>query len=331
MLVAPPANSIVPAPWIIQLGGIGVDIFFVISGFLITYISEPYFSGERSAPRFLAQRIIRVWPPYVVVTLLACATRFPYRGGAWPFDLQAYRLASMIFIPSFNEHGLLQPIVGPGWTLNYEMMFYLCFAVILCFGRSFAFFKLAGMILSLFLVGLLSPPGVVHAFLGSPIIFEFLIGSGIGFVLKAGWRSPSHGAAWIVAAIVLLAGMQLCGLGEGQRLLAYGLPAAALFTGFYALERTIRWPHAVTLLGDASYSIYLVHTLVIYRATRVGFFERRHFGALSTISASLAAIGVAIVAGLLFYRFVERPLLRACQKAYDRASGRRSIPPLVAQ
>ena len=126
ILTVPPVGSIVPPLWLVRLCAAGVDVFFVISGFLMAYIAGPYLSGERPVRRFLAQRVIRIWPPYLIVTLFVCAHLLLSRVAAWPFDLQPRRLASLVFVPSFNQDGQLQPIVGPGWTLNYEMLFYVC-------------------------------------------------------------------------------------------------------------------------------------------------------------------------------------------------------------
>ena len=332
--VPPPRSILVPPPWLVQLGAAGVDVFFVISGFLMTFISDPYFAGRKTPAQFLIQRMIRIWPPYVVASLLACglivlANR--HQGRWFSFDLQAYRLASLIFVPSFNEHGLLQPIIGPGWTLNYEAMFYACFALTVLLGARLAFLKLATIISLLFLIGSLSPPGVIHAFLGDPVIFEFLIGAAIGFALKGQRFKPARPLVWITASIVLIAVLKLCGFGAGQRLLAYGLPAAVLFVGIIALERSLAWPRSLMLLGDASYSIYLIHTLVIYRVIdRTGLLFHR-FAVVSTILSSLLAIAAAAVTGLLFYWLIERPLLRAAHSVYDQASGRRSDPPLAAR
>ncbi len=333
-VVPPPRSVLVPPSWLVQFGTVGVDVFFVISGFLMTYIADPYLAGGKSPARFLAQRIIRIWPPYVVASLLACGlivlnSTDPL--GTLPFDLHARRLASLIFVPSFNERGLLQPIIGPGWTLNYEAMFYACFALALLLGRRLAFLKLAAVVASLFLVGYLSPPGVVHAFLGNPIVFEFLIGAAIGFALKARWFEPTRPWAWIAASVVLLVVLKLCGLGAGQRLLAYGLPAAALFVGVLALERVVVWSRALTLLGDASYSIYLTHTLVIYWIIYEAGFPLHRFPAISTVTSSLLAILAAVACGLLFYWLIERPLLHATRFVCGRAGKRPSGPPLAAR
>ena len=333
-VVPPPRSILVPPSWLVQFGTVGVDVFFVISGFLMAFIADPFLAGGRSPARFLAQRIIRIWPPYVVANLLACglivlnSTDPP---GTLPFDLHARRLLSLVFLPSFNGRGLLQPIIGPGWTLNYEAMFYACFALALLLGRRLALPTLAAVLASLFLVGRLSPPGVVHAFLGNPIVFEFLLGAAIGFALKAGWFTPARPWAWIAASAVLLVALKLCGLGAGQRLLAYGLPAATLFVGVLALERVLVWPRALLLLGDASYSIYLTHTLVIYWVIYEAGFPLRRVPAIATVASSLFAILVAVACGLLFHWLIERPLLRAARGAFDRAGRGRSDATLAAR
>jgi len=236
-----------------------------------------------------------------------------------PFDLQLHRLASVFFIPSFDRGGALYPIHNPGWTLNYEMLFYLCFMLVLILGRHLAFVKLAAIICLLFLIGLAAPNSIIRTFLGTPIIFEFLIGAALGFS-AASWRSAVRWPwAWILLSVGLLLLFHRCGFGMGQRLLAYGVPATTLFVGFVALENSVRWPRLAVLLGDASYSIYLVHTLVIYRVTsKISYLNTDGFSQLSTITVSLAAIATAVIVGLLFHRTVERPVTQMCHTAYNR-------------
>jgi exopolysaccharide production protein ExoZ len=322
----PPEGSLfVPPAYIVQFGAAGVDIFFVISGFLMTYISGAYFSGRRSPGDFIAQRIIRIWPPYAIATLAACLIIF-FRSNSGhlnepevPFDLQPHRLASVLFIPSFNAKGKLQPIIGPGWTLNYEMMFYACFALVVVLGRRFAFAKLAAIICLLFLVGRAVPDAVIRQFLGAPIIFEFLFGAAIGFSQATGRLTVGLPWAWILLSPALLALFYHFGFDGKWRLLAYGVPAVVLVIGFLSLERSVgRWPRSIILLGDASYSIYLIHTLVIYRVTKhVSLVSEHGISRIATLTVSLAAIVTAVVAGLVFYWTIERPVIRRCQRAYE--------------
>jgi peptidoglycan/LPS O-acetylase OafA/YrhL len=325
-------TQVIPPQSLVEMGAIGVDVFFVISGFLMTYISEPYFSRKRSAGDFLLQRLIRIWPPYALVTIVACIVAY-HRG--WPFDLRPYRLASFLFIPSFDQSGRLQPIVGPGWTLNYEMLFYVCFAITILLGRGQALLKLAGIITLLFVAGSLAPAGgVFHTFFGDPILFEFVAGAAIGFALKNGRMQPRHGLVWIAAAAALLAllfALGLRGTETYQRLLAWGLPSAMVFIGFVALEEQVTWPRSVLFLGNASYSIYLTHILVIYPFAWHILRYSRMFGNEGIIAVSLVTAGAAVVAGCVFYVLVERPLLRACQRLCNGFVARRTSPPLVAQ
>ena len=122
----------------IELGAVGVDLFFILSGFLMVYIAGPYIEGRRSTGNFLLQRAIRIWPMYVLATGLYLGLSIALRlsqGRELPFDASPLRLLSFVFVPSFNASGLLQPILGVGWTLNYEILFYLVFALALTVSR----------------------------------------------------------------------------------------------------------------------------------------------------------------------------------------------------
>lgn len=320
-----------PPIWLIDLGAFGVDIFFVISGFLMTFISKDYFEGNKSVGHFMAQRVIRIWPAYVIVTLLACLELFIRRGSTWPYDLQLHRLGSFLFIPSYDAKGWLQPIIGPGWTLNYEMLFYLCFAFTIWLGRRLALVKVSAIVGALFLLGQLSSHNALHDFLGNPIMFEFLFGAMIGFAAVSGRFAPTHGLVWLGGAIASLVILALLGFGEEERLIYYGLPAVMIFIGVLALETSVRWPGFAIFIGNASYSIYLIHILIVYRIAKIGLFEKVGFGKWSGIVASSAATIIAVAAGLLFFLFVERPLLRLCQRSYNRLLHSNTRPPLVAQ
>ena len=124
--------------------------------------------------------------------------------------------------------------------------------------------------------------------------------------------------------VLLLYAFQAFGLTEFVRPLVYGAPAALLFIGFIALESKFEWPGFMLLLGNASYSIYLIHTLVIYYATRrTVTFDKLGLPAISTDLASIFGVLLAIVSGLLFFHFVETPLLRLSHSIYDKLTGRR--------
>jgi len=321
--VQPPTNSLlVPGPSFVQLGALGVDVFFVISGFLMTYISEPYFSGRRSPLDFLAQRFIRIWPPYAVVTAFQCLVLVRHLPYEVPFDLHAHRMLSFLFMPTFNESGLLQPIIGPGWTLNYEMLFYVCFTVVLFMGRRLALLTLVVLLSFLFVLGNLVSNPVASEFLGSPLLFEFLIGAGIGFARKNGVipRLSRIGAwACIAVAPILLKLLYDFWPNRDERIVVYGIPATILFLGFSSINSSMKWPRWMTVLGDASYSIYLIHTLIIYHVTaHTSELCRIDLCTEATVISSSLAIIAAALGGLIFHKTVEIPLIQKGKEVYWR-------------
>lgn len=128
------ARGLIPAiPRLIDLGRAGVDIFFVISGFIMVWISGNKFGTPGAHRDFIARRIIRVVPIYWMYTLLmtALALAFPHlisQGKTVGID---HVIASLTFIPWENSAGEVKPILSVGWTLNFEMYFYVLFGVLL--------------------------------------------------------------------------------------------------------------------------------------------------------------------------------------------------------
>ena len=322
---------LVPSARLVEVGSIGVDLFFILSGFLMIHISGKYRSGERSIGDFLAQRMIRIWPLYGLVTLFVCLplVRSALIGGSLPFDFQPARLASLLFVPSFNEKGLLLPILAVGWTLNYEMLFYLCFAFSLLLARRHLLIPLSALIGSLFLIGQVAPAGALAAFLDNGIIFEFLLGTLLAEANAAGRLPRLNPAIWLVASLLVLLFTVQFETGVLPRALAFGLPAALFLTGMVSLERSVTWPRLAILLGNASYSIYLVHLTVIYQISRPAF--RALAGSAAAEFAvpvvALAAMLGSVSIGLLCFRCIETPLLRSCHSAYRSIAGRRSRSP----
>src|SRR5262245_2099983 len=225
-----PPPPLLSGSTLVELGSAGVDIFFVLSGFIMVYITYNARAGALTANHFLRARLLRVWPLYALATLIACAALFLgfFRTGALPFDLQPFRLASFLFIPSFNEHGALQPIVCVGWTLNYEILFYLCFAIALALGRERVVFTVTLLVLLLHCLGHILPTrSVLGAFLGNDVLLEFLFGVWVG----AWHHSRSLPAYPILMAVVGAAGLIAAAAlpeGFGWRGIVRGLPASAL-------------------------------------------------------------------------------------------------------
>ena len=118
-------------PWLA-----GVDIFFVISGFIMVYASSRWFGSARAPRVFLAHRIARIVPLYwaTMMVYLAVLLLTPWLLNS-EYLAPHFVIASFLFIPAARPDGLVQPLYSLGWTLNYEMFFYALFAIAIAFPR----------------------------------------------------------------------------------------------------------------------------------------------------------------------------------------------------
>jgi peptidoglycan/LPS O-acetylase OafA/YrhL len=251
-------NLLTRIAWI--LGGAGVYIFFVISGFIMVHISWESFGRPAAASNFLRRRVIRIVPLYWVATVAAMAYhRVSATHGAdagW-LDL----LYSLAFIPYSSDDGSWAPILPQGWTLNYEIMFYIIFALGLSFRRQIALLAVGLMLGAFVVVGPLLPNQTL-AYLASPIVLWFLLGMGLATL----WH-------W-------------CGFEEPEWLAKSG--------------------KFLEPLGDASYSTYLAHGLILTMLLRAWLMA----AGSPSIWIIPASIAVATIGGWATHWVVERPILR---------------------
>ena len=289
------------------VGAAGVDVFFVISGFIMWVVTS------RRPPHpgvFLLRRIERIVPLYWLVTLATAALAI-----AAPMAFPAMRptLAhvgqSLLFIPHVAPDGLIAPLIVPGWTLSYEFFFYLIFAALLFAPLRLRAWLVSGCLLALVLARPLSDPSnALWATFTDPILLEFAAGVWLGWAWSND-RLPGPAVAGLLIAggLGALAWTAVSGVDVAPaRLLLWGAPAALLVTGCVAIERHLgvpAWP-AMQRLGDASYSIYLVHGLAISAVVRL----LRPLADLPPPVTFGASLVVGVASGLVVYAVVERPL-----------------------
>jgi exopolysaccharide production protein ExoZ len=302
--------------------GAGVDLFFVISGFVMVMASRKLF-GQAGAPRlFWGRRVARIVPIYWLVTamFLVILRIRPDTLNSAPPDLGEI-IKSFLFIPYVKPaDGLMQPVFKLGWTLNYEMMFYCLFAVAIILPARQAVLALSLALASLVAIDMaLAPAPGALAFWTAPIILEFMLGMWIGYAHLNGVRL-SVPVGWFVA----LAGLALLMLGNVAavdstgfgRLQHWGLPCAMIIAGAALLPPSARTPNPVTAalitLGDASYALYLCHPFAI-RLLRVGW-ERSGAVSLGPWAYIACACLTATITALLIHRFFEKPVTRIVQQ-----------------
>jgi peptidoglycan/LPS O-acetylase OafA/YrhL len=307
-LAARAEMSFTPAAWLPW--NAGVDVFFVISGFIIVHAAGPLHGRAGAGRHFLAHRIARVVPLYWLVTTayLGAALAAPRLLGGSPVD-PALAAASYLFWPMARPDGFVLPLYSLGWTLNYEMAFYALFALCLPLRRRFAVGAVTGLLL---LLAALHPLAarlpVPLAFWSDPIVLEFAFGAALGLARAEGVRLPG-GARLVLAAgglgLLALAGEP----GALPRWLAWGVPAALLVAaaglgrGGAAESAPLR---AAVLLGDASYALYLVHPFAV-RGVRV-LAEATGAASLGPVPVVLAMLALACAVAIAVHRLVERPL-----------------------
>lgn len=257
----------------VVVGAAGVDLFFVLSGVVIT-LAERERVGAPGA--FALRRAIRVVPMYwlalAVVGLMLVA-------GFSPVGVQATdatitnMLRSMFFVPFERAHGAVMPLLGLGWTLNYEAFFYAIFASLMFVHPNQRPATLIAVMVTLVGLGtVLHPPGVAWAFYTNPILLEFAAGVGLAH-LWTRFRHPSQadvilGAGLLGVGVALLlwnANFEAFEQLMPARVLVFGVPATFCVAGAMLLERGgcfARGP-LVMLLGAASFMLYLFHVIVL--------------------------------------------------------------------
>lgn len=291
----------------------GVDIFFVISGFIM-WVST---SGGRAlgALEFYRNRIIRIVPLYWCITsiVVAAAIIHPQAMYTTVFDFHHVVLSFLFVASSHPVTGLYQPILVPGWSLNLEMFFYLIFGLAIAAAKRRPSLKsgmIAAILLALYGLGKIIPQTGPISFYTQGIILEFLAGILIGMAYIKGKRLPTVWCHVLIAAgVVVLLVPETFPQAAGREVY-WGLPATAIVAGAVFAP-----PFATGMLdrlGDWSYSLYLTHPITL-AACHFAWRSAPH--ALPVGLFPWFAILAATAAAFLVYRFAEVPLTNAAKAA----------------
>ena len=301
-------------PWRPVFFAGGVDIFFVISGFIMYTIAAADFGRPDGAREFLVRRLLRIVPPYWLFTTAMVVAALAFSSHvAHPQLSLVHVLASYFFIPVANAYGKMFPLLILGWTINFEMLFYVVFTLGLLFPRRVGLAVIGGVIALLGLAGFVFAPPGPFAFWCNPIVFEFLMGIGIAWARQRGVAWPPAAAmAALLAGVVLMVLAMRSGLADHvwlARPLWMGVPAA-LFCAAAALVREKAAPGPVLRLlafgGDASFAIYLSHPFTLNAVAALW-----HFSGIVQPTVYIAVAGIASIAvAAVLYVVLERPLMK---------------------
>lgn len=291
-------------PFLKHAGSFGVDIFFVISGFIMIYIAKP----GNTFGNFMINRARRVIPLYWFFTLLmgAILLLLPSVFKATRFDVEAL-LLSLAFVPHWSMVTVTEawPIVAPGWSLNFEMYFYFIFALSLFFAEKYRIAFITLVITGVFLLASFLDNGespITHFFAKS-MVFEFVFGMALAYAWKKGFRMPPY-AAW---ALLLLGTIMLFLYLPVPRIIEYGIPSLLIVTA--CLYINVGESKFGVLLGDASYALYLCHIFVLGLLRKIlpPFLGE---GQTAAILFVIISIIVCTVASLFVHKYIDNWLLR---------------------
>jgi exopolysaccharide production protein ExoZ len=257
--------TLAKVPILSDFGWIGVRLFFVISGFIIA----ERISTCRSLGDYLTRRVLRVFPLYFTFTMIAVTFAlstdyFPYTliktdsGALFDPFLPVYLLKSMFIFPQDEW-----PIIAVGWSLEFELVFYALFGV--------AYFTVSSIGARLVILGL-ATVGLLNLVPGNQIVHPFLFYFLAGCLCRDGYHSFSGtlylGACFVILPSTFIWLAHLYGginVGSNGFVVASGVSFSALLVLFLRLEpRLSHFPGGakIVLIGDASFSIYLVHWLL---------------------------------------------------------------------
>jgi peptidoglycan/LPS O-acetylase OafA/YrhL len=304
------------APFV--FGKAGVEFFFVLSGFIITFIHWHDFGSPRRLTDYVGKRALRIYPSYWaifgIVYVVAAITLGP------SVTLTPAVLArTLLLIPQASSDpiiGTFSPVLVVAWSLQYEVMFYIlmaCFVVNVPLGVMVALALLSNLIGCR--TGLCIAP--------APYLqTDFLLLFGLGALSAIMCRKWTHLRFPRILAAVGFAAFLITALWNdmtGIRLtLAYGAASAIIIVGLVKAEDAGRlriaseWP---VQMGNASYALYLIHFPLISVLSKVAVRIGLH-GLLGALVAAPIMVGLCLLSAIGFYRFVEKPLMRVVDKQF---------------
>lgn len=301
-----------------DVGSRGVDVFFVISGFIIAYI------GTSKPEQFFRRRLIRIVPFYWAATLFvfALVVAAPQMFRSTTSDV-THLLASLLFIPHEAGNGEMHPTLILGWSLNFEMFFYVVFALALGISRRWSpVICVAWIVAFVIAIHTFASGSPAMSFYARPIVLEFCLGIGVFYVFQWGdARKPAlvriPGLRWGLLVIFLGSLAAIVGLEQYYpedlpRHIAAGIPSFFLVASALLIERlfglTTR-SRVIYLLGEASYIIYLVHPYIVFSVLRLVVKDAEALSSPILLALIVGLLALTSVISIAIHVLFEKPVM----------------------
>lgn len=293
-------------------GRAGVDLFFIISGFIMAFTTENTFNNKSNALSFFIKRVSRIYPPYLFFTVLVFCVfliKPDWINSTAGNIVSLFR--SFTLIPQKDSH-----LIAVAWTLEYELYFYCIFSI-------FILMKEKNLLRNLFIWAIIALSAgfivkEIHPILKvatSPLLLEFIIGACIAiFIRRTARFTPLY-----AGIIALIAGLSLFCLNYipsfqnlfklnfWMRFVMYGIPQAFILYGVVLLENKKYSFPQFKILGDSTYTLYLSHVLVVSAISRIWIALDLKYIFDSSILVLIIII-TAVAFSVLFYKIIEKRL-----------------------
>lgn len=306
-------------------GSLGVPLFFMISGFIMVHSAKEYEVSYPAAIRFLGRRWMRIGPLYYLATAVYITVL-----QQWPFyaDHPKHLLSTLFFFPTFSNPvgpSLGMPPLEVGWSLNYEMYFYILLSISMLFGtlRWMSLFLL--LLIPVLVFPLIQPgyylqnlsqsypwPGYLQL-MGHPVLLFFVAGLILGYRFQKPFNfnlSPGIMRTLVVLSFVLFFLLYAGKIKLFTPYLQTILVCATLITTLLIAERNgaLRFPRWLIFPGTISFSLYLIHPIVLHATPKA----LRYLGFPHVLSGwwyFALQLLLMLVISWLSYRFIEQKLV----------------------
>jgi exopolysaccharide production protein ExoZ len=296
-------------------GWSGVDFFFVLSGFIITYVHLNDVINRKNLMNFIFKRFVRIYPTYWIIATIALMVFLKL--GKYSLQTDYVYIIKCLLLVQYGT-GLFLAVA---WTLVYEVFFYLIFGLCIVLGFKYSKFIIIIWFFLTLLLNLLDSDFTKQIAFNN-FILEFLMGCFIAYIFLK-WNaqlSPYRTLIFRCGLLLFMATWMISWLTHFASITAlesrisYGLASSAIILGSALIDsfKAIKVNKALLLLGDSSYALYLIHSLCL--AIIFGY-SKNHFHTYKAHTEFYyllftVTLAISLLTSTLFHLFMEKNLLK---------------------